>query len=188
MKKTTMIVAVMTGLARSVSDGQLEYWEMNDAAGADLNDLANSGSLNSLWNFNTAGIVTDGSGNFVASGDAGTYTRKLPKKGSANAEGTGEFDTYAAPLLGSAGVYSLELNFSAWNFDAASLGDKIQLKVQDSAQNDLANIFVEMDSATTTRIKMVVGDKSRVWAYTLTESAAQGARVDFYLVNGTVDT
>ncbi|MDF7824059.1 hypothetical protein P4B35_08550 [Pontiellaceae bacterium B12227] len=186
MKKTVMVVAMMAGLALSASAGLLEYWEFNEAAGVDLNDapLVNSGSLGSLWNFGGAGMATDGAGSLVLAGDGGTTTRKVPKKGTVNANTA--TDDYATPLAGS-DTYTIEMNLSAFDLTAASIGDAVNFKALDSAGVLVALINVEKDSATTSRIRFAAANSNyRNYAYTLSEGA-HTAKVEFNLSLGTAE-
>lgn len=181
-----IIVAVMAGFSASALP--LEWWEMNDAAGTDLNDLSNSGTLGSVWNFNTAGHETDGNGLFVIAGDAGvgSTTRKLPKKGTANADASN--DLYASPITN--GAYSLTVDFAAWSLDAGSLGDLWKLKAQNSAGVDIAGIEFGMDTTNSVRIRMwnLESDGSAYRSYSFNVSSPSGAvaEVHFDFDNDTV--
>jgi hypothetical protein len=184
MKKTTMTIAVMAGLALGASAGLLEYWDMNDAAGKAMNGIANSGSLNSVWNFGGAGMATDGAGSFVLAGDGLTTTRKLPKVGTANASATDGL--YATPLT-STETYTFEMNLSAFDLTAATLNDAVNFKLVDSAGIMVALINVEKDTATTSRIRFAAANANyRNYAYTLSEGA-HTAKVDFNLATGTAE-
>ncbi len=184
MKKTTMMVAVMAGLTLGASAGLLEYWEMNDANGTELNGVANSGSLNSEWNYGGASMATDGSGSFVLAGDGNTTTRKLPKKGSVNAEPTGVEDIYATPLLGS-DTYTLEMTLSAWDLTGATVGDSVNFKAMDAAGVMVALLNLEKDSDTTARLRWAAANtKYRNYAVGLTGSATK-ISVDFNMADGT---
>ncbi|QHI69084.1 hypothetical protein [Tichowtungia aerotolerans] len=180
----TMIVAMMATLSTFALP--LEWWDMSDTAGTDLNDLSNSGTLASVWNFNTVGAVTDGNGLFVISGDSGTTTRKMPKKGTANAEAGA--DVYASPIT--VGAYSLTVDFAAWSLDASSLGDVWKLKAQDSSGTDIAGIEFGMDSTTTARLRMwnleSDGAAYRSYSFDVTSASGTVAEVQFDFDNGTV--
>ncbi len=155
MKKTTMVVAVMVGLALNASATLLEFWDFDtEAAGVDLNDaaLVNSGTMGSVWNFNTAGIKTDGLGNFVVAGDGGNTTRKLPKTGTANASALDH--VYATAITGT-DTYTFELNVSGWDLSAATIGDKFKL-----AAGDAAGISIERLSATEVKVSQFAGNTS----------------------------
>lgn len=165
----------------------IEWWSMNDVAGTDLNDLSNSGTLGSEWNFNTAGHETDGSGLFVVSGDAavGTTTRKLPKKGTANAEL--EADVYASPIT--AGAYSLVVDFDSWSFDAASEGDAWKVKAQDSSGVDIAGIEMGVNAGQGRMRMWTMGASNsyfRTFNFNLVEAAGATAEVRFDFDNDTV--
>jgi hypothetical protein len=127
-----MILAAGTAFSEPV-----EFWEMNDRAGTELQNLVNSGSQKSAWNFESIGAA-DGQGNFIVRGDGGSYTRKLPTKGSANAHAME--DRYATPIT--AGSYRLEIDFSAWNIAASSAAaqDALSFGVNDAAGNRIARI------------------------------------------------
>jgi hypothetical protein len=142
MKRTGYILGALVGLTMVASASWLEYWDMSDPAGTDLNGLANSGSLASQWNGGGSG-ATDGNGVFVISGDSGTISRKLPKAGTANADTSK--DIYAAPWDTSQ-TYSLELNLASWDVDSASDGDIFLIKLN-SGGNMLATLNWEVDVA-----------------------------------------
>lgn len=149
------IAAILIGLVLSASGGLLEFWDFEtEGAGVDLNDaaLVNSGTLGSVWNFNTAGIKTDGSGSFVVAGDGGNTTRKLPKVGTANASGTDGL--YASAITG-ADTYTFELNISGWDFSAATVGDKFKL-----AAGSAAGIAIEVLGDSTVKVSQFAGDTS----------------------------
>ncbi|MBI9019755.1 MAG: PEP-CTERM sorting domain-containing protein [Verrucomicrobia bacterium] len=188
MRKIIAVTMIAMGMALGASAAPIEWWDMNDTAGTDLNDLANSGSINSIWNFNTVGAVTDGSGNFVIDGDSGVTTRKLPKKGSATADAGGLLDIYAAPLT--TGAYSLTVDFASWNFDAASEGDLWKLKTTDSAGTDIAGIELGIIGGAG-RIRLWSntsgGAAYRSFAYNPTEAAGALVEVRFDFDNNTVD-
>lgn len=179
-----MIVTAMTAI--NAFSLPLEWWEMNDPAGTDLNDLSNSGTLGSVWNFNTVGAVTDGNGLFVISGDCGTTTRKMPKKGTANAEADAE--AYASPLT--TGAYSLTVDFAAWSLDAASVGDTWKIKAQDLSGTDIAGIEFGMDSTTTARIRMwtqgVGNQYYRSYSFGISSTSGALCQVQFDFDNDTV--
>jgi hypothetical protein len=140
----------------------LEYWDFeSDSVNTDLNELINSGSINSSWNFNTPSDLTDGSGLFVLGGNSGTYTRKAPA------------DPYSSPLT--TGKYVLEVKFDSWSADTASNGDSWNIKMNDSSGNTIAGIYWEVDSASTVRLRAstsaVTGSYFRNFTgYGLTES------------------
>jgi len=181
----TMTVALLglAGIALCAAAAPLEFWTMDDPFGTDLNNLTNSGSLGSVWNYNTPGVLADGSGNLVVDGDGGTTTRKLPKAGTANANPGS--DTYATPLSGAA-TYRLELNLTSWAFDPASVGDALRFKIRDSSQADLVVISILMDSSSSSRIRLAAGDKGRNWAFG-SSAGATTAYVDFNIAAGTVE-
>ncbi len=173
MKKTTMMVAVVAGLAMSASAGMLECWEMNDASGTALNAITNTGSIGSSWNY--GGYTTDGAGNLAVPGDSGLNTRKAPPS------------FYATALAGS-DTYSFFVDFGAWNMDAASQGDSLNCKLLNSAGTMIANIIFEVDSASTVRLRMASNNANyRNYAYTLTEAAGISARIDFNFGNDTAE-
>ena len=183
MKKTAMIVAVMTGLALSASAGLLEGWDFDEtSSGVALNAVANSGSLNSVWNFGGANMATDGSGSFVLPGDGGKTTRKLPKKGTANAQAT--VDAYLVPLT-SSDTDTLEMTLSAWDLTSATLGDAVNFKALDSTGVMVALLNLEKDTATTARLRFAAANTSyRNIAVGLTGSSTK-ISVDFNMAAGT---
>jgi hypothetical protein len=155
MKKTAMMVAVMTGLALGASAELLEYWDFEtEAAGVDLNDaaLVNSGTMASVWNFNTPGIKTDGLGNFVVAGDGGNTTRKLPKNGTANGSATDGL--YATAITGT-DTFRYELTVSGWDFSAATVGDKFKF-----GMGSAAGTSIELLADSTVKISQFAGNTS----------------------------
>lgn len=168
----------------------LEFWEFNDPAGTDLNELANSGSLGSSWNFNTPADLTS-NGQFVLGGDSGTTTRKLPD--GLNEDGT--TNLYASPLT--SGTYTLTVNFASWNMDSASVGDlwKLGINAADGSTT-LAQVIFEVDSASTTRLRLAAptdaGGNYRNFSYGLTQASPVSVSIEFdfdsdtvrYLVDG----
>ncbi len=166
-----MMVAVVTGLVMSASAGLLESWEMNDASGTALNNVANTGSIGSSWNWGD--YTTDGSGNLTVVGDSGTNTRKAPA------------DHYATALAGS-DTYSLVVDFGAWNMDALSLGDTWNLKLNDSSNVMIANVIFHVDSASTVRIRMASANSNyRNFSYSLAEATGISAKIDLNIAGGT---
>ena len=187
MKTLKIAMMVLTIGAAAVFAAPLEWFDMNDSAGTDLNDLSNSGTLGSVWNFNTPGMLTDGSGNFIIAGDGGTTTRKLPKKATANAHAT--LDQYASPLT--TGAYSLDLNVTSWSWDAASEGDLWKLKAQNLAGVDVAGIEVGLVGGNA-RVRMwSLGESNayyRTFNYTgLTDSSGHSYSVEIDFDNDTID-
>jgi hypothetical protein len=184
MKITLLMAGVLTGLALSASAGLLEGWDFDDGAGTALNGVANSGSLNSVWNFGGANMATDGGGNFVLPGDGGNTTRKLPKKGTANALPT--VDAYAAPLAGS-DTYTLEMTLSAWDLTGATTGDRVNFKALDSGGVLVALLQLEKDSDTTARLRFASGNASyRNYAVGLTGSSTT-ISIDFNMAAATAE-
>jgi hypothetical protein len=187
MKKAAILVTISIGLMQSVLAAPLEWWDMNDPAGTSLLGLNNTGTIDSIWNFNHTGAATDGNGLFVVAGNVGNITRKLPKKGSATAEITGVNDIYAAPVT--TGAYSLTVDFASWTFDSASEGDLWKLKVTDSSGIEIAGIELGIVSGAG-RIRMwtqgVSNQYYRSFAFNTTEAAGALAEVRFDLDNDTV--
>ena len=162
-----------------------EGWDFDDTAGTDLNELFNSGYLGSLWRFNSD-AATDGSGNFVIPGDAGTTTRRLPDRGTANAQPSADF--YATPVT--TGKYRWEVKFSSWAFDAASDGDMLQFQIDDDSSNTIARIDLRVN-ATGTEIRFSgLGEGNsnfRSTAFNYVESSAVTAAIEFDFDNDTID-
>lgn len=159
-----------------------EGWEFDDTLGTDLNDLLNSGSWGSLWKFNT-NAATDGSGNFVVPGDAGTTTRRLPESGTANALAGDDF--YAIPVT--TGKYRWEVKFSSWAFDSASNGDSLQLQVDDASSNTIARIDLRVLSAGTDIRFSGFDGNFRSAVYTYVESSPITAAIEFDFDKDTID-
>lgn len=149
------MAAVMALVAMSASAEVLEFWNFDtEDAGVDLNDaaLVNSGTMGSVWNFNTPGIKTDGLGHFIVAGNGETTTRKLPKAGTANASATD--GVYATALTG-AGTYTFELNIAGWDMTSATVGDKFKF-----AAGSAAGIAIELLADNTVRVQQFAGDTS----------------------------
>ncbi|NDV63185.1 hypothetical protein G0Q06_12035 [Puniceicoccales bacterium CK1056] len=165
----------------------LEFWNFDDPSGTDLNDLSNSGTLGSNWNFNTPEDLTNGSGQFVIGSGAGVYTRKLPD--GANEDGA--TNKYAFPIT--TGKYLFEVTFASWTADAASVGDSWNFKIQDSTGANVANIIWQVDTASTTRIRAstiaTAGTQQYFRNYNstgLTQSTAVTLAIEFDFDNDTV--
>lgn len=139
-------------VAAPVSDANAqELWSFDyESVGNDLGDIANTGVLNSVWNI--SGASTDGAngaGQWTVTGDSGTFTRKLPDAGTANADLLA--DEYAAPV--ETGKYRFVVDFASWNVDAASVGDVFSIKLNESADgggSTLANIQLELNATDVT--------------------------------------
>ena len=165
------------------SESALEAWEFDDTVGTDLNDLNNSGSLNSLWRFNTT-AATDGSGNFVVPGDAGTTTRRLPERGTANALAGDDF--YATPFT--SGKYRFEVKFASWDVDAASAGDSLTFQVNDVSSATIARIDFELNAADVDiRFSGFDGNFRVTDPLNLVEASATTAAIEFDFDNDTID-
>lgn len=191
MKMIHLALLFLTLLATTLS-GQLmlEFWEFNDPAGTDLNELANSGSLGSSWNFNTPADLTS-NGQFVLGGGSGTSTRKLPD--GLNEDGS--TNLYASPLT--TGTYTLSINFASWNIDSGSVGDSWKLGINAAdGLTTLAQVIFEVDSASSTRLRLAAptdsGGNYRNFSYGLTQPSPVSAAIEFdfdldtvrYLVDG----
>jgi hypothetical protein len=187
MKRIVLIsTAAVCLLASSLSaQFNVEFWEFNDPVGTDLNDLFNTGTLGSSWNFNTPNDLTNGT-QFVIGGDGGTTTRKLPDGLNERAD---DDNIYASPL--STGVYTLNVNFAGWDFSSASLGDTWKIGVNEAdGSSTIAQIIFEVDSATSTRLRFATetdtGGKFRNFAYGLTQSSPVDMTIEFDFDNNTV--
>jgi hypothetical protein len=183
--KKWIIALMVSATTLGASAAQLEYWEMDDPAGTALNALLNTGTLGSQWNWGGSGMATDGSGLFVLAGDGGTTTRKLPKKGTANAQPSK--DAYENPLGGTE-TYSLEINFDSWDMAAATTGDELNLKAYSPDGTMLAAIYFQKDVDSSVRIRMASANSGyRNFVFGLTETNAHSARIDFNLTSGTAE-
>lgn len=161
----------------------LEGWDFSDTAGTDLNDLYNSGSLGSLWRFNTT-AATDGNGNFLVPGDSGSTTRRLPERGTANALPGDDF--YATPLT--SGKYRFEVKFSSWDVDAASNGDSLTFQVNDSSSKTIARIDLELNTGSVDiRYSGFDGNFRSTDPMSLVQNTVQTAAIDFDFDNDTID-
>jgi hypothetical protein len=176
-----MLLPVLAGLALSVSAGLLEGWYFDDDTGTALDKVANSGSLNSVWNWGGANMATDGSGSFVLPGDGGTTTRKLPKKATANALPT--VDAYAVPLAGS-DTYTIEMTLAAWDLTGATTLDRLVFKASDSSGVMVAMLALEKDTDTTARLRLASANSNwRNYAVGLTGSSTTFS-IDFNMAAG----
>lgn len=116
-----LLSILAAGAIASVSQAQtltpiaFELWTFDDAAGLSFQSatgtnagFANTGSNGSLWNFGgfKSGGSTDGIGNLVVTGNAGTVMRKTSP-------------TYSPAIA--TGVYRLTLDISAWDMTAGSI-------------------------------------------------------------------
>jgi len=193
MKKIALLcIAAIAASTTLHAQTLLEDWNFNsDTAGKGLQGITNSGTLNSLWNFNTTtqGDVTNGSGQFVLAGNSTNFTRKLPDAGTANADPL--IDQYASPAT--TGKYLLEVTFAGWTADAASLGDSWKLSLAETAGAggaEIAQIIWNVDSATTTRIRLATtttaGSNYRNFAFGLTQATAVTFGIEFDFDNNTV--
>ncbi|CAA6696429.1 MULTISPECIES: sulfatase-like hydrolase/transferase [unclassified Lentimonas] len=159
-----------------------EAWEFDDAVGTDLNELNNSGSLNSPWRFNTVD-ATDGNGLFVLVGDSSTITRKLPERGTANAVAGADF--YANPI--STGKYRVEIKFASWDVDAASAGDSWELKLKNAADSTILNLVLSLGSTGTSFTYSKNGTDEIVQNFGLVETGPITVAVDIDFDNDTID-
>jgi len=139
--KPYIFSALTCAMAASLSAQALDYWDFATATDGDgLQDVANTGSLGTAWNFNTTAqgdVVT--SGVFNVSGDE-TITRKATLA-SATALNT----------LGSSFRY--ELDVASWDLTNADVGTSVAFRVADSAAQNFAQIILEKDTATTARFR-----------------------------------
>jgi arylsulfatase A-like enzyme len=169
---------------------EIEDFTFDDDPNTDLNDLANTGTRASTWNFNTPS-QTDGNGLFVITGDGGTTTRRLPAKGSPNA--LADDHIYAAPLTG--GKYRLEVKFDSWDVDPASAGDEWTFNAGDATGTTIARIDFQIASGGVNfRFSGFDGNFREEGNYSLVQTAPVTAAIIFdfdndsieYLIDGTV--
>lgn len=160
------------------ADGtEIEYFTFDSELDGDqLQEIENSGSLGSTWNFNSAGgDAADGFGKWLIPGDSGTTSPKLPDPGYTVPETTGR--------------YRLEADFASWDFDAASIGDKWNLRLIETGGGTIAQIVCEVDSASSVRLRFsgdfVSGGSFRDYAFSLVEVAGASAAIEFDFDNDT---
>lgn len=192
--RTSLLLTLLLSLLAATTASQstaaiLEQWQFNEDAGADLSEVTNSGSLGSTWNFGSpAGQdETNGTGAMVFNGDTGTRTRKAPKATGPNGT-TG--DHYASPLM-SGNEYTLSVNFASWSFSPGSAGDNWTYKLVDTAGKDIAKIILEVDSDSSTRLRLATyaddtTGKFRNFAYGLDEPGGALAEIKFDFDDDTV--
>ena len=145
-------IAILAALLSGASAELLEFWEFNEGPGADFELVENTGSFGSVWNWPSMGSMeTDGKGNMVIMGDAGSITRKLPKQGSASAQP--DADRYVAPLGGSS-IYFQRLDFAGWDMTDAKPGDLFVFKTIDANGNMVGSIQLKKLADGKTRVQM----------------------------------
>ncbi|WP_168433489.1 PEP-CTERM sorting domain-containing protein [Pontiella sulfatireligans] len=190
MKKLlTMVVLFAAG---GVFAAPVEYFGFNEASGISIGASTNTGTIGSVWNFGGPGTVAqDGGGNLVIdTTHAGAMYRKLPGKGTANANAT--LDQYATPIT--TGAYRLEIDITSWDLTANAVGADMTwfASSQSSGGVNLAGIRLEKDSATTARIRLftdLTGTAGgfRNYAYSLTEAGGANVAIEFDFDNNTVE-
>lgn len=108
-----------------------EFAFETEGGGKGLTQMDNTGSNNSSWNLNSQGgkLVTDGTGQAVTSGDAGTWSRSLPASGYSPAYTSGkyrlewvvaDYDMTGQAVTGT-GNETLELVMTSATVDVAGL-------------------------------------------------------------------
>lgn len=182
-----------TVLVCAVSAFALEPYEQwtfdNDATNKSFNTFANSGSLNSLWNFGTvAAMKTDGAGNFVIQNHTGQTYRKVPGKGTVNADAT--LDQYAVPFT--SGKYRLEMDYSSWDLSSAAVGSELSFQaVSTNNGTVLAKIQLTVLDASTARIQLsgdfTSGSASQDFDYGLSSTTGAAVAIEFDFDNDTAD-
>ncbi len=128
--KSNIIATATLALAASLPVSAqlvLEAFLFDDVSGTALNNTTNSGTQGSSWRF--GGWTTDGSGNLAFDSGQGTATRKLPVRGSANADATTDF--YSPAFQRNTGLYSLEIEFDV-NYQDNAAGDNISWGINDA--------------------------------------------------------
>jgi hypothetical protein len=110
-----------------------EEWTFDtDSVGTDLNDLANTGSNGSAWNFNTPDDTVVSGGLFeISNVVGGTSTRKIE---------------YGSAVTG--GSWLWQIDYTSWNFSSLADGDTITIKVVNGASDVAGIAFKRVDSST----------------------------------------
>lgn len=191
MKNILRLIAsalCLSALTLHAQSSLLDYWSFKGATNGDgLQDVNNSGSIGSGWNYNTTtqGDVVN-SEKLGFTGNEG-YTRKATPASSIGLN-----------TLGSA--FRFEVNFASWDLTNVAVNNKISFKLNegaDASSKTFAQVILEKDSATTARIRFStnLSDDNkffRNYAVSLTENTAQIFAVEFllggkvnYIVNGT---
>lgn len=172
---------------------KLEFWGFdkdpaNQAFGANWN---NSGSLDSIWNYGGPGeIATDGFGSLVVSNHSGQVFRKLPKAGTANANGSG--DVYDVAFT--SGVYRLEMDFASWDFPAGADSGQLQLTLA-SDGSEVVRIRLRPNTAGDGAWIQLMGVESGIRQYntygqgagSTNKTAATSAMIEFDFDNDTIN-
>lgn len=164
---------------------KLETFDFEEASGKSFNTFANSGTLDSEWNYGgpLANFFTDSSGNLVVSNNAGQIFRKIPKAGTANAAPGA--DEYATPF--STGKYRLDMDLTSWELDSA-VGSTLTWAALDAASGGsiAAGIRLEVTDATTAKLKIFHSDSNfRSFDFGLTNAAGLAAAIEFDFDAGT---
>ena len=136
--KTIVTAAVAITVLLPVSaQVVLEAFLFDDVSGTALNNTTNSGTQGSSWRF--GGWTTDGSGNLAFDSGQGTATRKLPARGSANADAGTDF--YSPALQWNTGLFSLEIEFDV-NYQDNAAGDNISWGINDADGDRLVRFSI----------------------------------------------
>ena len=151
-----------------------EYWDFEgDASGGSLGTIINSGDLGSAWDGNAAGgDSANGAGAWFVAGDAGIFTRKLPSN---------DTDEYTTPS--STGRFRFVIDFASWDMNAASVGDKLIFKLNESVGNggsSIAQVIFEVksDIVTLQWASTISDDSSSFRGENFPLSSTDGARME----------
>jgi hypothetical protein len=171
---------------------KMEYFAFEDAAGLSFGaNWANSGTLNSRWNFGGPGtIATDGAGSLVITNHDGQTFRKLPGAGTANADLTA--DQYATPFTN--GKYRLELDLNSWSLDGTAVNSTMNLQLRPTqGSGSVAGINLKVQDAATARVQLFydgvdAGNQNnfRNFDFPLTNATAQSFMIEIDYDTATV--
>jgi hypothetical protein len=151
-----------------------ELWTFDtDAVGTDLNDLANTGSNGSAWNFNTPDDTVISGGLFeITNAAGGTSTRKI---------------VYGTAVSGGSWLWQIDL--SSWDFSDLADNDQITIKVAGDS-SDAAGIAFKRVDASTFQVRQFTstdgGARYRNTDLTISGSTAMTIGIEFNLDAGTV--
>lgn len=125
----TAITSITVNPAAAASNIVLEHWDMNDAAGTQLQQLSNKGTLGSTFSWSNEDL-TDGNGYLILAGNVGNDWKSIPD--------------YATPPAAS-GQYTYEINFGAWSFGLSDPKSYVKSKLYDVNGGTVAEIQFLME-------------------------------------------
>ena len=149
----TLISLSLLAVAVPLTAQNIDFWDYTSASdGSGLQDVANTGSLNTGWDFNTTTQLDDvlggvfrvtGSNGDGSGGNPNSFTRKA---------------TPASPLSldtlgGATDLFRFEVNFESWDVSSLAEGENVSWKLNGPSNNTFAQIILEKENSTTTRFR-----------------------------------